>query len=30
MRNLIKMCDHLGRILAFVGVDLVKENYVIE
>ena len=30
MRYLIKICDHLGRVLAFIGVDPVKEKYVIE
>jgi succinoglycan biosynthesis protein ExoM len=28
MRYLIKDCDHLGKILAFLGIDLVKEKYV--
>jgi glycosyltransferase involved in cell wall biosynthesis len=28
MRFLIKDCDHIGKILAFLGVDLVKEKYV--
>jgi succinoglycan biosynthesis protein ExoM len=28
MRYLIKTCDHLGKVLAFVGIDLVKEKYV--
>lgn len=28
MRYLIKECDHLGRILAFLGIDVVREKYV--
>ena len=28
MKYLIKICDHLGKVLAFVGIDLVKEKYV--
>jgi succinoglycan biosynthesis protein ExoM len=28
MKYLIKDCDHLGKIFAFVGIDLVKEKYV--
>jgi glycosyltransferase involved in cell wall biosynthesis len=28
MKYLIKDCDHLGKILAFAGIDLVKEKYV--
>jgi len=28
MRYLIKIFDHLGKILAFLGIDLVKEKYV--
>ena len=28
MKYLIKTCDHLGKVLAFVGIDLVKEKYV--
>jgi succinoglycan biosynthesis protein ExoM len=28
MKYLIKCCDHLGKVLAFVGIDLVKEKYV--
>lgn len=28
MRFLIKNCDHLGKLLAFLGVDWVKEKYV--
>lgn len=27
MKYLIKDCDHLGKILAFFGIDLVKEKY---
>ena len=30
MKNLIKTCDHLGRLLAAVGVDPIKEKYVTE
>ncbi|HKQ38036.1 MAG TPA: glycosyltransferase family A protein [Verrucomicrobiae bacterium] len=30
MRYLIRLCDHLGRVLAFVGINPVKEKYVIE
>jgi succinoglycan biosynthesis protein ExoM len=30
MRYLIKTCDHAGRLLAFVGVNPVKEKYVTE
>lgn len=28
MKYLIKTCDHLGKIMAFMGVDLVREKYV--
>jgi hypothetical protein len=28
MRYLIKNCDHLGKVLAFFGIDWVKEKYV--
>jgi len=28
MHYLIKLCDHLGKVLAFLGIDLVKEKYV--
>lgn len=28
MKYLIKNCDHLGKVLAFFGIDLVKEKYV--
>jgi succinoglycan biosynthesis protein ExoM len=28
MRYLIKDCDHLGKVFAFFGIDLVKEKYV--
>jgi succinoglycan biosynthesis protein ExoM len=28
MKYLIKICDHLGKILAFFGIELVKEKYV--
>jgi hypothetical protein len=28
MRFLIKNCDHLGKLLALLGVDWVKEKYV--
>jgi len=28
MNYLIKYCDHLGKILAFLGINLVRENYV--
>lgn len=28
MKYLIKNCDHLGKVLAFAGIDLVKEKYV--
>ena len=28
MRQLIKVFDHIGRLLAFFGVDLIKENYI--
>jgi glycosyltransferase involved in cell wall biosynthesis len=28
MKYLIKDCDHLGKVAAFLGVDLVKEKYV--
>jgi len=28
MKYLIKTCDHLGKLCAFVGIDLVKEKYV--
>jgi glycosyltransferase involved in cell wall biosynthesis len=27
MKYLIKNCDHLGKVLAFLGIDLVKEKY---
>ena len=27
MKYLIKDCDHLGKVLAFLGIDLVKEKY---
>lgn len=29
MRYLIKICDHLGKILTFIGIDCVKEKYVV-
>jgi len=28
MKYLIKNCDHLGKVLAFMGIDLVKEKYI--
>jgi glycosyltransferase involved in cell wall biosynthesis len=28
MKYLVKTCDHLGKVLAFLGIDLVKEKYV--
>jgi succinoglycan biosynthesis protein ExoM len=28
LRYLVKDCDHLGKLLAFAGIDVVKENYV--
>ena len=28
MKYLIKTCDHLGKVLAYFGIDLVKEKYV--
>ena len=28
MKYLIRNCDHLGKVLAFLGIDLVKEKYV--
>ena len=28
MKYLIKACDHLGKVLAFMGIDLVKEKYI--
>jgi glycosyltransferase involved in cell wall biosynthesis len=28
MKYLVKDCDHLGKVLAFLGIDLVKEKYV--
>jgi glycosyltransferase involved in cell wall biosynthesis len=28
MKYLIKCCDHLGKVTAFLGIDLVKEKYV--
>lgn len=28
MQYLIKLCDHLGKVLAFLGIDPVKEKYV--
>jgi succinoglycan biosynthesis protein ExoM len=28
MKYLIKNCDHLGKVLAFLGINLVKEKYV--
>ena len=28
IKYLIKCCDHIGKVLAFVGIDLVKEKYV--
>jgi hypothetical protein len=28
MKYLIKNCDHLGKVLAFLGIDSVKEKYV--
>ena len=28
MKYLIKDCDHLGKVLAFLGIDLVREKYV--
>lgn len=30
MKYLIKDFDHIGRILSFFGIDVVKENYVVE
>ena len=30
MKFLVKTFDHLGRVLTFLGVDLVKEKYVTE
>jgi succinoglycan biosynthesis protein ExoM len=30
MRYLIRLCDHLGRVLAFMKINPVKEKYVIE
>jgi succinoglycan biosynthesis protein ExoM len=30
MRYLVKACDHLGRLLAWVGIDPIKEQYVTE
>ena len=28
MKYLVKICDHLGKVLAFFGIDLVREKYV--
>ena len=28
MQYLIKLCDHLGKVLAFLGINLVREKYV--
>jgi succinoglycan biosynthesis protein ExoM len=28
MRYLIKTCDHVGRLLAFFGLNVIKENYI--
>ena len=28
MKYLIKICDHLGKVLAFFGIDWVKEKYI--
>jgi hypothetical protein len=28
MKYLIKECDHLGKVFAFLGIDLLKEKYV--
>ena len=28
MKFLIKDCDHIGKLLAFLGIDLIKEKYV--
>jgi hypothetical protein len=28
MRLLVSLCDHLGKLLAFVGINPVKESYV--
>ena len=28
MRYLIKCCDHVGKLLAYMGIDVIKENYV--
>jgi succinoglycan biosynthesis protein ExoM len=28
MKYLIKDCDHLGKILALLGIDVVKERYI--
>ncbi len=30
MKYLIKMCDHVGKLLAFVGLDPIREKYVLE
>ncbi|HEU0209512.1 MAG TPA: glycosyltransferase [Candidatus Udaeobacter sp.] len=30
MKYLIKICDHVGKLLAFVGLDLIREKYVLE
>jgi succinoglycan biosynthesis protein ExoM len=30
MSLLVRLCDHLGKLLALVGIDLVKEEYVTE
>jgi succinoglycan biosynthesis protein ExoM len=30
MRLLVSLCDHLGKILAFVGINPIKESYVTE
>jgi len=30
MRYLIKVCDHAGKLLAFAGINPVRENYVME
>ena len=30
MKYLIKICDHVGKLLAFVGLDPIRERYVLE
>jgi hypothetical protein len=30
MKYLIKECDHIGRLLAFCGVRVIRQKYVIE